>query len=71
MLSEHSPALADPSASLLPPLTDVRRSSLAIAIAVAAEAQRTGVAPNTTEEELVCRVHEALWTPRYASGPET
>jgi len=66
-LAEYSPALADPSASLLPPLTDVRRLTLAIAIAVAAEAQRSGVAPPTSEEELVHRVHETQWTPQYAS----
>jgi malate dehydrogenase (oxaloacetate-decarboxylating) len=70
ILAEYSPALADPGASLLPPLTDVRRSSLAIAIAVAAEAQRGGVAPATSEEELVRRVRETQWVPQYASDPE-
>jgi malate dehydrogenase (oxaloacetate-decarboxylating) len=70
-LAEHSPALADPRAPLLPPISDVRRSSLAIAIAVGAEAQRNGVAPATSEEELVRRVHETQWTPQYASAPES
>lgn len=68
-LAEYSPALADPSASLLPPLTEVRRSSLAIAIAVGAEAQRSGVAPPTSEKELVARVHDTQWTPQYAPEP--
>lgn len=64
-LAEHSPALADPSASLLPPLTDVRRLTIAIAIAVAGEAQRCGVAPLTAEKEFADRVRETQWTPQY------
>ena len=66
-LAEYSPALEDPNASLLPPLTDVRRITRAIAIAVGAEAQRSGVAPATSEESLTRAVHETQWTPRYAS----
>jgi malate dehydrogenase (oxaloacetate-decarboxylating) len=66
-LAEYSPALADPNASLLPPLTDVRRITRAIAIAVGSEAQRSGVAPATSEESLKRAVHETQWTPRYAS----
>lgn len=68
-LAEYSPALTDASASLLPPLTEVRRSSLAIAIEVGAEAQRSGAAPVTSKEELVRRVHETQWTPQYALEP--
>jgi malate dehydrogenase (oxaloacetate-decarboxylating) len=64
-LAEYSPALADPSAPLLPPLTEVRRSTLAVAIAVGAEAQRSGVAPVTSAEELERCVNETLWTPQY------
>jgi malate dehydrogenase (oxaloacetate-decarboxylating) len=65
-LVKYSPALADPNASLLPPLTDARRLSRTIAIAVGGEAQRGGVAPITSEEELVRRVNETQWTPEYA-----
>jgi len=64
-LGEHSPTLKDPGASLLPPLTDVRRLAVAIAIAVALEAQRAGVAPKTSEEELIQRVNESQWMPKY------
>jgi malate dehydrogenase (oxaloacetate-decarboxylating) len=70
-LAADSPALADPSAPLLPPLSDVRRLSLAIAIAIGAEAQRSGVAPGTSEEELVRRVYETQWTPQYVSASES
>ena len=66
-LAEYSPAVAAADAPLLPPLIDVDRSSLAIAIAVGAEAQRSGVAPATSKEELVRSVLETRWTPHYTS----
>jgi malate dehydrogenase (oxaloacetate-decarboxylating) len=64
-LGAHSPALGDPSASLLPPLPDVRRVAADIAFAVGIEAQRNGVAPKLSEDELRRRVHETQWTPAY------
>ena len=64
-LAANSPALKDPSASLLPAVGDLRRVAVQIAIAVGLEAQRAGVAPATTEEELRRRVIEAQWTPAY------
>jgi len=66
-LAEHSPALSNPNASLLPLLTDVRSACVAIAIAVGAEAQRSGVAPVTSKEELAHRVHQMQWNPQYAA----
>jgi malate dehydrogenase (oxaloacetate-decarboxylating) len=66
-LAEHSPALKDANASLLPPLRNVREVAVAIAIAVGVEAQRAGVAPRTTEEALVRRVKETQWAPRYSA----
>jgi malate dehydrogenase (oxaloacetate-decarboxylating) len=66
-LGEHSPALRDASASLLPPLRDVRGVAVSIAIAVGLEAQRVGVAPKTSEEELIQRVKEGQWTPKYST----
>jgi malate dehydrogenase (oxaloacetate-decarboxylating) len=56
VLGANSPALNDSSASLLPPLTDIRRVAVEIAIAVGLEAQNDGVAPKITEEELRQRV---------------
>ena len=44
-LGEQSPALNDPSGSLLPALRDVRAVARAIATAVGLEAQRAGLAP--------------------------
>jgi len=66
-LADHSPALRDATASLLPPLRHVRGVAVAIAIAVGLEAQRVGVAPGTSQEELIRRVTETQWTPQYST----
>jgi malate dehydrogenase (oxaloacetate-decarboxylating) len=64
-LGEHSPARNDPSGSLLPALRDVRPAARALATAVGLEAQRAGVAPKTSREELRDRVAAAQWVPEY------
>ena len=66
-LAVNSPALGDPSASLLPPLTDIRRVAAQIAIAVGIEAKKEGFAPKVAEDELRQRVTAAQWTPVYPS----
>jgi malate dehydrogenase (oxaloacetate-decarboxylating) len=65
-LAANSPALQDSFASLLPPLTDIRRVAAEIAIAVGIEAQKDGVAPKLSEAELRQRVLEIQWTPAYS-----
>ena len=65
-LGGNSPAMKDNSASLLPPLTEIRRVAADIAVAVGIEAQKNGVAPKLSEEELRRRVGKAQWTPEYA-----
>ena len=69
-LGANSPALKDPSASLLPPLPDIRRVAADIALAVGIEAQRDGVAPKLSEDELRRRVQETQWTPIYPNFAE-
>ena len=64
-LGDQSPALRDASASLLPALADLRQVAVHIATEVGLEAQRAGVAPKTTEEELRQRVMATQWTPAY------
>jgi malate dehydrogenase (oxaloacetate-decarboxylating) len=64
-LGEHSPARTAPSASLLPALRDVRAVACAVATAVGLEAQRAGVAPRTSAEELHDRVAATQWVPEY------
>jgi len=65
-LAENSPALKDPFASLLPPLTDLRRVAADIALAVGIAAQKDGVAARIIEDELRARVMATQWTPVYA-----
>src|SRR5262249_13529248 len=60
-LAEKSPALRDPSGSLLPALADLRQVAAHIATAVGLEAQRGGVARKTNEEELCQRVIATQW----------
>jgi malate dehydrogenase (oxaloacetate-decarboxylating) len=67
-LSRHSPALADPAASLLPALPDIRSVAVDVACAVGAAAQREGHAAPTSPEELRARVVASQWTPDYAAG---
>ena len=69
-LGANSPALKDPSASLLPPLPDIRRVAADIAVAVGIEAQRDGVGPKLGEDELRRRVQETQWTPIYPNFAE-
>ncbi len=64
-LKDMSPALADPAASLLPALRDIRDVSRHIARAVAIESQREGVAPSMTPDELEKRLEQTMWSPAY------
>ena len=66
-LAENSPALKDSSASLLPPLSDIRRVAAEIATAVGSQAQKGGVATKLAEGELRQRVVGAQWVPTYPS----
>jgi malate dehydrogenase (oxaloacetate-decarboxylating) len=67
-LAENSPARCDPASPLLPPLTDIRRVAVQIAVAVGLEAQRAGVAPETSEQDLLRQVLKTQWTPAYAGA---
>src|SRR5258705_171974 len=65
VLGEYSPVRTDPSGSLLPRVRDLRAVARAIAAAVGLEAQRAGVAPKTSADELRDRVAAAQWVPEY------
>jgi malate dehydrogenase (oxaloacetate-decarboxylating) len=65
-LGANSPALKDPTASLLPRLTDMRRVAAEIAFAVGIEAQKDGVAPTVGHDELRQRITKTQWTPGYS-----
>jgi malate dehydrogenase (oxaloacetate-decarboxylating) len=45
---------------------DLRTVAVEIATAVGLEAQRAGVAPKTSAEELRARVAAYQWTPEYS-----
>jgi malate dehydrogenase (oxaloacetate-decarboxylating) len=65
-LAEHSPALKDPSAPLLPALKDLRSLAVEIAFAVAQEAARAGVAPPLdSPNALRSQILANQWTPAY------
>jgi len=70
-LAEYSPALTDPAAPLLPGLGDLRDVAVQIAAAVGEEAQRAGVAPKTTKEELRLRLTSTQWAPAYQTVLES
>jgi malate dehydrogenase (oxaloacetate-decarboxylating) len=64
-LGEHSPARKSPAGSLLPAIRDIRAVALAIATAVGLEAQRAGVAPKTSAEQMRTQVALKQWAPEY------
>ncbi len=67
-LAEHSPALKDASAPLLPALKDIRSVAVEIAFAVAREAERSGVAPRSdsfSSASLRSRILASQWFPAY------
>jgi len=61
VLSEFSPALQDEHGSLYPPLERVREISKSVALAVAHEAQESGLAEVANAEGLERRVSEKMW----------
>jgi len=67
VLVEFSPALVDETAPLYPSLENVREVSGKVALAVAKEAQRAGLAERTTPAELDRRINSKMWTPHYVS----
>ena len=68
-LSGWSPALTDCSDALYPRLEAARDVARDVAVAVAHEAQRAGVADLTSREEVERRVSASMWQPAY--GPYT
>jgi malate dehydrogenase (oxaloacetate-decarboxylating) len=66
VLSEFSPALQDPEAPLYPPLEQVREISFRVAMEVAREAQRTGLA-EVDLDNLEQTVSSKMWKPHYVA----
>jgi malate dehydrogenase (oxaloacetate-decarboxylating) len=69
-LAEHSPALKDPSAPLLPALKDIRDLAVEIAFAVAREAARSNAVAgsfSSSPESLRSRILASQWFPAYST----
>jgi malate dehydrogenase (oxaloacetate-decarboxylating) len=66
-LGELSPAQTDSAAPLLPALEALPALAQQVAMAVALEAVRAGVAPAVTESALRLRLQQSNWVPEYAS----
>ncbi len=64
-LAACSPALADPDTGLFPRWEEIGRVSRRIALAVAAEAGRLGLAEPADPDDLARRVDAGWWEPRY------
>jgi malate dehydrogenase (oxaloacetate-decarboxylating) len=64
-LADCSPLRHDVTGALLPPLAETRRVSRSIALAVAAAAQREGLAAPCRLEELERLVDAKIWQPCY------
>ncbi|HUA80229.1 MAG TPA: NAD-dependent malic enzyme [Dyella sp.] len=60
-----SPTLQDKTASLLPPVDQLREVSMAVAKAVALRAQADGVAEACDEAEVDKRIKAVVWEPTY------
>jgi malate dehydrogenase (oxaloacetate-decarboxylating) len=64
-LGDLSPALKDHRASLLPPVSEIRSVSKAVAHAVAVQAQAEDLAPACSPEQLDKQIADKFWIPAY------
>ena len=66
-IADLSPAKRDPHANLLPPLAESRSISLQVAIAVAEQAAREGLAGRLAKDDLAANVKSMMWEPIYST----
>jgi malate dehydrogenase (oxaloacetate-decarboxylating) len=64
-LAAMSPAKRNPDGNLLPPVTELRDISVAVARAVAVQAIKEGLTPGIDEDEIDTAIAAKMWTPRY------
>jgi malate dehydrogenase (oxaloacetate-decarboxylating) len=65
-IAAQSPTRRDPDANLLPPLTEIRKLSFQVALAVAQQAQQEGCADALSEEQTAAAILAKMWEPVYA-----
>lgn len=64
-LAESSPLVNGNGTELLPPLSEIRKVSLSIALAVGLQAIEEGVAPTISKEQLEQQIQDNFWSPEY------
>jgi malate dehydrogenase (oxaloacetate-decarboxylating) len=64
-LAELSPTVKDKDARLLPPVTELRNVSVAVAMAVGRQAQADGLAPKRHDNDLHQNILSRVWEPAY------
>ncbi|MBV8683372.1 MAG: NAD-dependent malic enzyme [Caulobacteraceae bacterium] len=64
-LAELSPTAKDKNGRLLPPVTELRNVSVAVAAAVGKQAQADGLAPRRHDNDLHERIRARVWEPAY------
>jgi malate dehydrogenase (oxaloacetate-decarboxylating) len=64
-LAESSPALSDPHASLLPPVSDLRSVAVTVADAVAKQARDEGLCAPFKDQALPALIAAKMWEPVY------
>jgi malate dehydrogenase (oxaloacetate-decarboxylating) len=64
-LASLSPSRTNAKANLLPPVTNLREVSYHVALAVALEAQKDGLAERSDKGELASLIRTKMWTPVY------
>ncbi|MFS8562971.1 MAG: oxaloacetate-decarboxylating malate dehydrogenase [Rhabdochlamydiaceae bacterium] len=65
ILSRHSPMLQDPYGPLFPQIENLRKISQQIAEAVIEIAQKEGLSPEMSPQEIKELLSKTLWTPHY------
>jgi malate dehydrogenase (oxaloacetate-decarboxylating) len=64
-LADLSPAHNKAGRNLLPPVTELREISIAVARAVALQARHEGLTLEIREDEIEAAIAAKMWTPRY------
>jgi malate dehydrogenase (oxaloacetate-decarboxylating) len=64
-LADLSPSRKSKSGRLLPPVSEIRSVSFAVAKAVALQAMSDGVAESMNEQSLESHIHANVWEPAY------
>jgi malate dehydrogenase (oxaloacetate-decarboxylating) len=65
-LASVSPARTDPTATLLPPVTELRRVAVLVARAVARSARAEGLCDPLEDAQIDARIDAKMWEPAYA-----